>query len=79
VLATPGNSAADDVARCGSGVVLDDWSPAGFIAGIDIIDSSWATYAAAARERFEAMYSEQSWLRSMEPVYDDVVRRRRVR
>jgi glycosyltransferase involved in cell wall biosynthesis len=79
VLATPGNSAADDVARCDSGVVLDDWSPAGFTAGIDIIDSSWANYAAAARERFEAMYSEQSWLRSMERVYDDVVRRRCVR
>lgn len=75
VLATSGNSAADDVARSGSGVVLDAWSPSSFAAGIDTIDSSWASFAAAARERFEAMYSEQSWLRSMERVYDDVVRR----
>lgn len=79
VLATPGNSAADDVARSGSGVVLDDWSPAAFAAGADTIESSWARYAAAARERFAEKYSEQSWLRLIARVYDDVVRRGRVR
>lgn len=68
VVARAGNSAADDVAAFGTGVVFEDFRQVP--AAVASASVRWQELSTNARRRFESGYSESAWLRGVEAVYE---------
>lgn len=67
VAARAGNSAADDVAEHGTGVVVDEVD--GLAEAVDAVTADLEGYSAAARARFQQAYSEPAWVAGAQRVY----------
>jgi glycosyltransferase involved in cell wall biosynthesis len=70
-ISVPGNGAADDIARHGTGAVADGM--AGIPAAVNRIESEWETVAGRARARFEEAFDLPAWLAATERVYRTAV------
>lgn len=68
VVARAGNSAADDVAAHGTGVVVPEVD--GLADAVRTVSADLGTYSDASRARFEAAYSESAWVAGVGRVYE---------
>lgn len=74
VITRAGNSAADDIAEYGHGIVYSD--TAGLTNGLRTIDTTWRLTSQRARERYMSAYTPEAWLRGITRSYERAISRK---
>lgn len=74
VIARAGNSAADDVAMYGTGVVFERFEE--LPEAVERLNSDYGAHVASARRRYHEGYSPSAWIHGVEGIYRQVIDRR---